>query len=160
MYFLGAKEDVATPLYTVDPLKNHPTDAFYSSAGSSRHQSLKDKCASSLALTAGICRRFFLQRPSRRFIILSKFHHFILETRDFWTFSLLLLTPAERLSGARRTVTKLPAILSRCENKQRCFQWRYRICTVDSFWELIFVESYERFGSTVFIDAAPNSELL
>lgn len=41
-------------LYTpVGPLKNHPTGAFYSSNGSSRHQSLKDKCASSLALTPG-----------------------------------------------------------------------------------------------------------
>lgn len=81
-------------LYTpVGPLKNHPTGAFYSSNGSSRHQSLKDKCASSLALTPGICRRFFLHHPPRRFIILSKFHHFILrDARFLGSFSLLLPT--------------------------------------------------------------------
>lgn len=93
--FPDARGDIATPFYTVDPLKNHPTDAFYFFTGSSRHQSLKDKCASSLPLTTGICRRFFLLRPPGHFIILSNFHHFIHQTKISRSFSLLLPLPVE-----------------------------------------------------------------
>lgn len=77
-----------TPLYTVDPVKKSSDSPgffffYYFSSGPSRHQSLKDKRASLPALTLGICRRFFLQRPARRFIILSNFHHFIVRDARF-----------------------------------------------------------------------------
>lgn len=106
--FFFSRGGMSWHLYTpVGPLKNHPTGAFYSSNGSSRHQSLKDKCASSLALTPGICRRFFLRHPSRRFIILSKFHHFILRDARFLGSFSLLLSAWNSSSSIRSRIAKL-----------------------------------------------------
>lgn len=151
-------------LYTpVGPLKNHPTGAFYSSNGSSRHQSLKDKCASSLALTPGICRRFFLHHPSRRFIILSKFHHFILrDARFLGSFSLLLPTlgtkfilvdrrsrepVAKLLSTSKSNVQERQRKETNVENEDR-FQSKsnpsINYQSIDPLWKLHEQEKWSR----------------